>query len=712
MKIPVMIEERSGPECYLFVLWPNAVQHSELVEKQLRSSFGGCRAIEVDWQRERFLEKLQAMYNLSPDKAIERMSVSGYGKLLVYIVQDNHPTYKQLWRFGTGYTLSNDKIHRCKTSIRNSLAHAWLAHSSNDLVEARRDSRLFLNINYDKLSSVIGGADKFEAAKDNKYPGVKAMFDYLNDIDDCLVLRDYSEGDIDVLTRRSPLELSRLLGTRHKRLRALEFTGHTPSIPDLDVVNQYHGIFCPVWCNDMLQTKVFDEHSGVFRPRQDHLLFSVLYHALLHKPQVPPHYQSLVIGLAKSLEYEKLTQSDLSDKKTGLYFLIKFMRLHNYSAPDSLDSKMFVDRKILSELRKALGHSYLEVDPQSNVTTPEKIGDSRLTQSSLSPVNQPTSDNLVDLTRVALNSVKNGAQSDILKMYSRNVHCLQKPLILISRYMFSKNITKTAEPENFIVKIYFLPYEEFRNKILKSLKAAQRLRHPSICSPIQVEVHGSCILSSYKYVDGVNLSDLLGNPDHSLDTDSICRQIHAIQRIINKENLQNGDLYLNNFVADKNGKIYLIDHKYCSEMIDGEGQAIEHAPLKSVPDNDENSAKITVNDVRALGIEGSQLPGSRKPTHFKIYAELSSYLRAEYERYIGYKNPIELEKFRHEFPLGFSSKQNVNNANQVLEQLFSQGSEAEHVNVQEKDYDIGEEFYFKHITNIYRKIESLRQSAP
>ena len=348
--------EFKDAEKHILVIWPNAQEHRETIISTANRYFKIDRCFDITIDSLTLRDKLCRIYGITESAADERMLVSGAGKLTAICVTDETPTYETIWRFGTGYTPTNVNISNCKAELRLIVGHPFLLHSSNDVAEAAKDIRILLGDHSENAE-----IDLNERFKDDF-----SVFSYLTDVDEYLVLRDYSPGDIDVLTRLTPAQYSRLLNGTHRRLRFIEFKDR-PDLSPIDVVNVHHGIFCPIWCENMLKSRQYDDVTKRYRPDPENLLFSLMYHYVMHKRVIPDIGRKKMNELIAQLGFSKLKNINFDNKNEAVYHLAKFMLRNNYSVPKPLDDKMYFDQSVATHLRQQLHLDELHYEPSSTV---------------------------------------------------------------------------------------------------------------------------------------------------------------------------------------------------------------------------------------------------------------------------------------------------------------------------------------------------------
>lgn len=103
------------------------------------------------------------------------------------------------------------------------------------------------------------------------------------------------------------------------------------------------------------------------------------------------------------------------------------------------------------------------------------------------------------------------------------------------------------------------------NERLKSLRARVDIEHPAIPTLFGVLPNGDQSWIVSEYVEGIALSDLLGelSPESIY---AIAKDLLSALRCLERLSLVHGDLSPNNVVIDRNGQIRLLDFESCSRI--------------------------------------------------------------------------------------------------------------------------------------------------
>ena len=115
------------------------------------------------------------------------------------------------------------------------------------------------------------------------------------------------------------------------------------------------------------------------------------------------------------------------------------------------------------------------------------------------------------------------------------------------------------------VRGFKTPEEGDEDERLNSLRARAEMEHPAIPTLFGVIPHGEQSWLVSEYVEGVALSDLLGE----LSPESIyavARDLLSALRCLERLSLVHGDLSPNNIVIDRTGQVRLLDFESCSRI--------------------------------------------------------------------------------------------------------------------------------------------------
>lgn len=584
-------------EIHVLVAWPNAQEHIKYIRSIVKKYFTKYTEFPLNINNELLISKICKMYDLTYNEATNRVQVCGLGKFSVFVIEDKEPHYQNIWRFGTGYTKTNASISECKSELREFLKHPFLLHSSNDQIEAKNNLRILLGPIHD--NNILNFSEKL--TNDSE------IFSFLNDVDDYLILRDFSPGDIDVLTRKTPKQYARLLGANHERLRFLSFNKDY-SISPIDVVNVHHGIFCPIWCENMLKNKEFDNLKKVFRPNKEDLLFSLMYHYTLHKREIPELGKLLMNKIIGELGYKRLENLNYDNKNDCVYHLLKFLKKHNYSVPNPKDPKMYFDTNVAKYIRKKLHHEDLIYDPQKEIDFKKQIKNL----------------NLFDLAK----NVANQYLKQKLKCVAiRRFNNICSKTFLMDTGFFEVTINANNTIHEYYLKIYYSEYKIILDALSSSLTKSVKVSSKFLNTPIKLERYGKFILSLEPFIRGKRIDEYVYENRKNLTAKKIDEWLRVLKSSLKNSKINHCDIHSKNIIISQEENIALLDFKTIKS--NSEKKISPITCFKSAPDDDDIALEIMSAYLNNL-LKGSKPKGIYNP---KIISFIQKKFEAHFAKF-------------------------------------------------------------------------------
>ena len=300
-------------EIHIFIVWDNASNFSKQIIKDLSSCVTIKQVLKVTWSTSLFSENLTRFYgqNLPPD--CDKEKHIGNGPFHLIVVEDLNPNYEE--RETTKGKLSvNANIFDLKQKYRLMTGGGHKIHATNNSIEAKHDIWLLLgkdSTQYFKIKNWDGDIPEISAdlIGANGWQSITELFDTLNFLVKYIVLRNFeclphnyhmdAHGDIDILVE---VVEEAIFIANAKRV-----------FPDETRVHFYIQInnnFVPFdfryvgdnYYDSNFQQEMLDyrelSNGGFFKPTNEHYFYSLLYHALIHKPSFSLDYSDRLKNIA------------------------------------------------------------------------------------------------------------------------------------------------------------------------------------------------------------------------------------------------------------------------------------------------------------------------------------------------------------------------------------------------------------------------------
>lgn len=312
----------NNSEVHLFLIWEKARLKEKKILEDINIHFKILNVFNIEWSQKYFSLNLTRFYgqNLPPNSHKELHC--GKGAFLLIIVEDEQPIYEER---NTSHGLCNVNI---KMFDKKQLYRKWTGgghkiHATDNLLEVNHNLSLLLGLNINDYLS------KFPETWDNSIKFIKAdppgtrgwnsireLFYILNNSTEYVVLRNFeglpdeytmkSHGDIDLMGS-NPLDLKYLIN-------AQPVFPNTPRVLHYTIVNNekvlfdfrylgdnYYDIH---WQKNILETRILTK-EGFYRPTDENYFYSLLYHALIHKPSIANDYLDRFPHLAQNAGLNK-----------------------------------------------------------------------------------------------------------------------------------------------------------------------------------------------------------------------------------------------------------------------------------------------------------------------------------------------------------------------------------------------------------------------
>lgn len=355
-------------ELHLFIIWSNASKEFRKIMDDIRSNFEIIKIFEVEWEEERFVTNLVRFYAHSQSHLCEeeirdvmeaKKEHCGGERFLVVAVLDANPVYeKKETSSGTAYV--NKKMFESKERYRELTGGGHKVHATNSVEEADKDLIMLFGFDSKKFLEKYGKekSQKIELVKRDitgtkGWESLEQLFGAWNTCLNYVVLRNFEKitgkfgrehKDIDVLTDNLNLVVNlsgyyRIFDSKKRAHYVVEIGGEAVYFDFRQVGDNY---FDKKWQKDVLNNRVLE--NGLYIPKKEDYFYTLLYHALIHKPKISDEYLTKLSNLA---EYIKtgVVAADLNSSESCADTLFSYMEKHKYDILRPNDPSVFYNEK-------------------------------------------------------------------------------------------------------------------------------------------------------------------------------------------------------------------------------------------------------------------------------------------------------------------------------------------------------------------------------
>jgi len=345
-------QQEMNSELHLIIIWHSAKNHFEFILNTLKSQFMIMGVYEIFWDEESYVDNLTKFYSHSQfhlnQFRMKRMfqgkaKYCGIGSFYLIVFKDNLPVYADRSTSG-GMRKVNTNIFDRKQEFRTLTGGGHKIHATDSQKETNKDITLLLGKNiHDYLESHTAWDNEIMSIRRNVtgvggYGSLASFFYVLNSSLDYVVLRnfeDYPEnyssrehGDIDLLVNN--LRLIQYLSGATKVYKRKHRVHYKLKINGSDVFFDFRHIgdeyYDKNWEEAILNNRILMDKS-FYIPDESNHYYSLLYHALLHKPFLSQSYEEKLLRKSSPVNHE-----NSNSKSGGVLFqdLDKFMKEHGF----------------------------------------------------------------------------------------------------------------------------------------------------------------------------------------------------------------------------------------------------------------------------------------------------------------------------------------------------------------------------------------------
>nr|WP_313404732.1 glycoside hydrolase family 99-like domain-containing protein [Pseudomonas sp.] len=350
-------------EIHLCIVWDRARHIQDAFIEQLRARFKLLAAYELTWSEERFATNLSRFYGKKLTADSDKQRHCGTGSFLVLLFEDESPVYAHRLTLG-GRRRVNSAVFDLKDHFRSRAQGSLPIHATNDIDETRHDLFLLLGQRLEDFVASVADSEwqgqikqlRQELVGDSGWASLPELFTALNETTPYVVLRNFDDlpsvytsgehGDIDLLVADENAALIAnghlVYAGEHRVHYAVNIAGEEVRFDFRRVGDSY---YCASFAQDILARRMFDGR-GFYTPCSNDHYYSLLYHALLHKPALSEEYAAKLSGLGDTIRTRRL----LCAMQTLDNFMVA--NGYRYTRPD--DSTVYFNQGLLQSYFSSL----------------------------------------------------------------------------------------------------------------------------------------------------------------------------------------------------------------------------------------------------------------------------------------------------------------------------------------------------------------------
>lgn len=346
-------------EIHLFILWENALFKKQEILEDMRKSFDILAMYNITWSKKKFSENLSRFYGTNLPKGCGKEEHCGTGTFFLVIVSCNNPKYDKR-DTSKGVQIVNVDMFDKKTYYRELTGGGHRVHATNSEIETNHDLTLLLG---KSIKDFIKENPKFDIQEEslnqdligaNGWKSVEEMFYVLNNCTNYAILRNYEtlpeeiyvndHNDIDIICD-SYENVAYVLNA--KKVFEENYRVHYEvKVQDkhayFDLRHIGDDYYYKKLEEDLLETKIYNE-KGFYTIANEYYFYTLLYHAILHKPNFSEDYKDRLKTMNKEF-------GNIKDEELYLKYLQDWLIKKQYLVTKPIDKSVQFNRKIAKKL--------------------------------------------------------------------------------------------------------------------------------------------------------------------------------------------------------------------------------------------------------------------------------------------------------------------------------------------------------------------------
>lgn len=361
------------PELHLFILWEKARHQEAKILADIRKKFEVVSITEVQWSKQRFAQNLTRFYGTLLPKNSFKEEHCGNGPFLAVVVRDNTPRY-DTYQTSRGPEHVNSTMFEAKTRYREWTGGGHKVHATNSPAEFAHDSMLLFektpesysakggNTNNQAGESTVADQYKKDIVGCDGWESLTQLFTVLNSTIPYVVLRNFDplpdnfymdqHGDIDLLVadfdNAAYIMNAKKVFTEEYRVHMVVPIGGKDILFDLRYIGDEY--FDKAWQQQVIDGRTLYKQTIYIPSEPDHV-FSVMYHALIHKNSVHDSYRKTAIRILRDIGKIRLP---LMSNRRMTALVGAYMKSHNFTVTRPIDRSVLYNPNHAEKLTRLL----------------------------------------------------------------------------------------------------------------------------------------------------------------------------------------------------------------------------------------------------------------------------------------------------------------------------------------------------------------------
>ena len=356
-------------ETHLFILWENARYKEKEILEDIKKSFNIIGKYNITWNKEIFSKNLSRFYGTNLPKNSGKEQHCGNGDFLLIIVEVENPKYEQRDTLSKGIQTVNINMFDKKTYYRELTGGGHKVHATNSEKETNHDLTLLLGKSLkDFLKEVEGKEESIVNLKQDLigtdgFKTVKEMFYVLNNCIDYAVLRNYEtlpeeiytneHNDIDLICdsyeNAAYILNAEKVFPEEYRIHYKVKVEDKIAFFDLRYIGDNYYYYNLE--KALLENRIYNS-KGFYTVSEEEYFYTLLYHAILHKPTFSEDYKNKLNKMRPNLDFK--------DDEKSIQILNNWLFKKGYNITIPIDKSVLFNKENAKKFDRILGIEQIE----------------------------------------------------------------------------------------------------------------------------------------------------------------------------------------------------------------------------------------------------------------------------------------------------------------------------------------------------------------
>lgn len=351
-------------ETHLFILWENARYKEKEILEDIKKSFNIIGKYNITWNKEIFSKNLSRFYGTNLPKNSGKEQHCGNGDFLLIIVEVDNPKYEQRDTLSKGIQIVNINMFDKKTYYRELTGGGHKVHATNSEKETNHDLTLLLGKSLKDFLKEVEEKDDYiinlkqDLIGTDGFKTVKEMFYVLNNCIDYAILRNYEtlpeeiytneHNDIDIICdsyeNAAYILNAEKVFPEEYRIHYKVKVEDKMAFFDLRYIGDNYYYYNLE--KSLLENRIYNS-KGFYTVSEEEYFYTLLYHAILHKPTFSEDYKNKLNKMRPSLDFK--------DDEKSIQILNNWLVQKGYSITIPIDKSVLFNKENAKKFDRILG---------------------------------------------------------------------------------------------------------------------------------------------------------------------------------------------------------------------------------------------------------------------------------------------------------------------------------------------------------------------